>query len=174
MGFVRKADFYYGSMLSGLVNNGIAPAIIEPGDSRRIYELTTNKGDFLIYAKYVSAPMPRQRTDAQLWQFSFTSDEIRFIREHSEDRHKLYFAFICGQRNFQDSEIAFLSLDEVKKCLDVDHERPNYRVSIKTVRGSRYLRAYGTGLADILNGQDNTIRIQRDYAGIFLNEPQLV
>ena len=45
MGAVRKADFYFGSMLSCLINNGLAPAIIEPGDSRRIYKLTTDNGD---------------------------------------------------------------------------------------------------------------------------------
>ena len=51
MSILRKADFYYGAMLSCLINNGLAPMIIEPGDSRRIYSLTTNNDDYKIYAK---------------------------------------------------------------------------------------------------------------------------
>jgi hypothetical protein len=174
MGFVRKADFYYGAMLSGLVNNGIAPAIIEPGDSRRIYSLTTDKGNFRIYAKYRSAPEKRQNTDTQRWQFTFSPEEIQYIRTYTEDGHKLFFALICGQEDLQNSEIAFLSLDEVKDCLDVDYERPSYYINIKVVKGSRVLRAHGTGRSDLLNDKDNTIRIQRNYLPLFVDESQTV
>jgi len=167
MGAVRKADFYYGSLLSCFVNNGLAPAIIEPGDSRRIYKITTDNGDYQIYAKYVSAPLKRQKTDIQLWQFVFSRDEVDFIRKYEENNKTLYFALICGQERLQDSELAILSLDEVKDCLDVDYDRESYRITIKCERGAHGLKAYGTGRADLLEEKDNTIRISRDLLSYF-------
>lgn len=169
MGAVRKADFYYGSLLSCFVNNGLAPAIIEPGDSRRIYKIATNKGDFQIYAKYVSAPIKRQRTDVQLWQFIFSPDEVEFIRKHEDTNHTLFFVLICGQERMQDSEIAILTLNETKDCLDVNYDRESYRITIKYEKGTHGLKAYGTGRADLLEGRDNTIRVSRDFFSYFLN-----
>jgi len=167
MGAVRKADFYYGSMLSCFINNGLAPAIIEPGDSRRIYKLTTDSGDYQLYAKYVSSPLRRQKKDAQLWQFNFNPEEVKYIRNYKENGLKLYFILICGQKKLQNSEIAILSLEEAKDCLDVDYERERYRITIKWEKGIHGLKAYGTGRADILNGRDNTIRISRDISSYF-------
>ncbi|MFS0567210.1 hypothetical protein [Brevibacillus invocatus] len=162
MGALRKADFYYGSLLSCFVNNGLAPAIIEPGETRRIYKLATNDGDFQIYAKYVSAPLPRQKTDARLWQFIYSPEEVGYIREYKEINTTLYFAQICGQERMQDSEIAILSLDQVKDCLDVHYDRESYRITIKSEKGTHGLKAYGTGRSDLLEGRDNTLRISRD------------
>jgi len=167
MGAVRKADFYYGSMLSCFINNGLAPAIIEPGDSRRIYKMTTDNGDYQIYAKYVSSPLRRQKKDAQLWQFIFSPDEVEYFRKYKENGTKLYFVLICGCDKLQDSEIAILSLDEVKDCLDIDYDRESYRITIKWEKGIHGLKAYGTGRADILDGKDNTIRISRDMLSYF-------
>ncbi|MGG3772962.1 hypothetical protein [Heyndrickxia faecalis] len=167
MGAVRKADFYFGAMLSCLINSGLAPAIIEPGDSRRIYNLTTNNGDYLLYAKYVSSPLRRQKRDAQLWQFTFSPEEREYIRNYNGNLEKLYFSLICGREKLIDSEIAILSLDEVKDCLDIDFARDSYRITIKWEKGIHGLKAYGTGRADILNGIDNTIRIRRDILSYF-------
>lgn len=167
MGAVRKADFYYGSMLSCFINKGLAPAIIEPGDSRRIYEMMTNKGDYRIYAKYVSLPLRRQKKDVQLWQFVFTHDEVKYIRGYLENSKKLFFVLICGRDKLQDSEIVILSQDEVRDCLDIDYDRESYRITIKWEKGIHGLKAYGTGRADILNGMDNTIRVPRDILSSF-------
>jgi hypothetical protein len=170
MGFLRKADFYYGAMLSCMINNGLAPAIIEPGDSRRIYSLTTNNGDYQIYAKYVSAPLKRQKKDVQLWQFTFLPDEIKFIKDNKEANKKLYFVLICGQKTLQNSEIALLSLDEVKECLDFDYYRDSYRITVRREKGIHGLKVYGTGRADIRDGKDNTIRIPRDILTFFIDK----
>ncbi|MED0701537.1 MULTISPECIES: hypothetical protein [Aeribacillus] len=50
---LAKADFYYGALLSQLVNSGFAPTIIERGDTRRIYSLSNDFSDFKVYAKYL-------------------------------------------------------------------------------------------------------------------------
>ncbi|QRG65971.1 hypothetical protein [Brevibacillus choshinensis] len=167
MSIVRKADFYFGSMLSGLINNGLAPAIIEPGESRRIYSVSTDKGDYQIYSKYVSAPLKRQNKDTQLWQFAFSHDEIEFLKNFRKNGRKLCFALICGQEKLQDSEIAILSFEEAKDCLDLHYKRESYRITIKSEKGIHGLKAYGTGRSDILDGKDNTIRIRRDILACF-------
>ena len=84
MGAVRKADFYFGAMLSCLINEGWAPAIIEPGDSSRVYSITTDFGDFQIYAKYKSNGSGSQ--DTHSWHFQFTPDEIRKIGALSKEK----------------------------------------------------------------------------------------
>jgi len=70
-------------MLSCLINEGWAPAIIEPGDSSRVYSITTDFGDFQIYAKYKSNGSGSQ--DTHLWHFQFSSEEIRKIRVLSKE-----------------------------------------------------------------------------------------
>ncbi len=163
MSVVRKADFYYGALMSVLINNGIVPVIIERGESRRIYTMTTNKGNYEIYAKYVSSPIKRKNKDVKLWHFNFSYDEVQSIKNYEEKDKNYYFALICGyQDNFQESEIAILTLEQVKNCLDIDYKRESYRISIKVEKGGHGLKVYGTGRSDILNGKDNTIRVQRD------------
>lgn len=108
--------------------------------------------------------------DAQLWQFTFLPDEVKFIREYKEVNKKLYFALICGQEMLQDSEIALLSLDEVKECLDVDYDRDSYRITVKREKGIHGLKVYGTGRADILDEKDNTIRIPRGILTFFTDK----
>lgn len=43
MSTLKEADFYYGAVLSTLINKGICPALIEKGKDRQIYSFTTNK-----------------------------------------------------------------------------------------------------------------------------------
>lgn len=49
---VRKADLYFGSLLSLMINNGLTPAILEQGDKRNIYRVSTDKDDYKIFSKY--------------------------------------------------------------------------------------------------------------------------
>ncbi len=167
MSSVCKADFYYGSLLSVLINNGIAPAIVEPGDSRRIYSITTDNGEYQIYTKYVSNSTKRRNNHARLWQFVFSNDEIEVIKNYKDNGKKFIFALICGQEKFQDSEISILSLDEMKDCLGIEYDYETYRITVKAEKGVHGLKIYGSGRADILNEKDNTIRVPRDLIACF-------
>ncbi|MGG3792525.1 hypothetical protein [Geobacillus thermodenitrificans] len=168
MGVLSKSDFYYGALLSNLINSGFCPAIIEQGENRRIYTFTNDSGEYLIFAKYVSKPLPRQNEDVQIWQFTFSQEEIEKIRKYEDSNIRHYFALICGRKGLKNSEIALLSLNDIKDCLDVDYQRPSYRITIKSEKGKHGLRAYGTGRADKnLDGSDNTIRLPRDIASCF-------
>lgn len=170
MGVLSKADFYYGALLSGLINSGFAPAIIEQADNRRLYSITANTGDYMIYAKYASEPLARKNKEVQLWQFVFVQDEIEIIRQFLESNKRYYFALICGKKEFKGSEIALLSLQDVQDCLDYNYVRDSYRITIRSEKGKHGLRAYGTGRADKLNGVDNTIRLSRDILSCFQKE----
>lgn len=159
---LAKSDFYYGSLLSVMLSNGVKPALFEESKERRIYSFTTNKGGYIMYMKYVSAPIKRKNGNTQLWQFSFSHDEIKTIRNYKEEDKKIIFALICGKKDLKNSEIAILSLNEAKDCLDVNYDRESYRISVKCEKNNHGLRVYGTGRADKLNGKDNTIKISRD------------
>ena len=37
MSILKEADFYYGAVLSTLINRGICPALVESGEDRQIY-----------------------------------------------------------------------------------------------------------------------------------------
>jgi len=170
VGKLSKADFYYGALLSNLINSGFLPAIFERGENRRIYTFSNDSGDYMIFAKYVSEPSKRQKKNVQVWQFNFSQEEIEKIRSYENIKHQHYFALICGKEELKDSEIALLSLTDIKECLDIEYYRPSYRVTIKFEKGRHGLGAYGTGRVDKTeNGQDNTIRLPRDIIACFQN-----
>lgn len=52
---LNKNDFYYGALLSKLVNSGFAPAIVEKEvKDARLYLVSNDYGDYSIYTKYIS------------------------------------------------------------------------------------------------------------------------
>lgn len=89
-------------MLSILVNSGFAPAILVPGDDRRIYSMITINGDYEIYSKYVSKPSSHSK-GSKLWQFNFSEEELANILGYSNSNKELYFILICGQKNLHKS-----------------------------------------------------------------------
>ena len=57
MSILKEADFYYGAVLSTLINRGICPALVESGKDRQIYDFVTNKKEFRLFVKYRSKPI---------------------------------------------------------------------------------------------------------------------
>jgi hypothetical protein len=84
MATICKADYYYGALLSALVNGGLAPALFEKeNDNRQIYEVTTNKASYIIYTKYNTTPSGSKDFT---WSFSFSDNEIEeIIKIHHEN-----------------------------------------------------------------------------------------
>nr|WP_255706922.1 MULTISPECIES: hypothetical protein [unclassified Anoxybacillus] len=163
---ICKADYYYGALLSALVNGGLAPALFEKeNDSRQIYTVTTNKASYIIYTKYLTTP---SGSEDFTWSFTFSDNEIQeIINVHQGNPDKmLIFAFICGQKQISDSNqiIAIVHWDEFVACVDVNKKqsRGTPRLSVKAVKGSPRFRIYGSKRADMLDGKDNTIRIERN------------
>lgn len=160
---LKKADLYYGSLLSLLVNNGLTPAILEQGEKRNIYKVSTNKGDYKIFSKY--RVLSKENSESLNWQFSFSEAEIEEIRKLEEEKEKLILGFVCindFQERFK-SELALLYPGELKECLYIDEEyEGSQRLNIKYKKGNRGLNAYGIKRADYLNEQNNKIRVERD------------
>jgi hypothetical protein len=138
---LAKADFYYGAFLSGLVNSGFVPAIIEKSDLRRIYKLATNFGDYIIYTKYLSKPAKEGKY--KLWNFNFNVDEMNRILQ---DETINMFAFICGVKDLVNSEIIILSNEQFKQCIGINFKVKNRRISVKSEKGTRNYLVYGTGV----------------------------
>lgn len=164
MGALRKADFYYGSLLSVLINGGIAPALFEKdNENRQIYNISTNKGEYMMYVKFHTSPTG---TKDYNWSFVFTDNEIAEIKNLKNEKKQLIFAFICCQKEIASSnqEIAIVYWDEFIQCLDINKEvfknRP--RLSIKLIKRARAFRIYGSRKADMLEEKDNTLKIERN------------
>ncbi len=163
---ICKADYYYGALLSALVNGGLAPALFEKeNESRQIYTVTTNKDSYIIYTKYHTTP---SGSEDFTWSFTFSDNEIQEIinvRQNYSDK-TLIFAFICGQKQVSDNNqiIAIVYWDEFIACVDVNKQqsRGKPRLSVKVIKGSPRFRIYGSKRADLLDGKDNTIKIERN------------
>lgn len=138
---LKKADFFYGAFLSKLVNSGFAPAIIENGDSRRIYKLATNYGDYKVYTKYASKQA--NKGEDKLWNFTLTPEELNNIYQ---DESINMFAFICGVEGMANSEVAILNRDQFRQCIGIGYKTENRRVSILSEKGTWNYLVYGTGI----------------------------
>lgn len=163
MANVNKADFYYGSLLSVMITRGVQkPALFEESENKRIYTFCTDKGDYQMYMKYASAPSKRKKDNVQLWQFTFTPDEIKVINSTRDNGKKTLFGLICAKEKLNESELAILNLEQAKTCLGLDVIRDSYRISVKYERSAHGLKIYGSGLADRIDNSENTISISRD------------
>lgn len=137
-----KADFYFGALLSQLVNSGFAPAIIDQGEARRVYEIVNDVADFKVYAKYISKPVNRD-TENRRWDFTFSLEEVQAILK---DDSMNMFAFLCGIDGLRDSELCFLTKKQLQECFGLDYSSPTRRIAICTDKGSRSFTVYGTAL----------------------------
>jgi hypothetical protein len=166
MGVLCKADYYYGALLSVLINGGLAPALFEKENgNRQIYEVSTNNDDYMIYAKYHTSPTGSKDFT---WSFTFSDrelEEINKLKDENKDK-TLVFAFICSQKQLSDynQEIAVVYWDEFTECIDMNKKdyRGTARLSVKLMKGAKALRIYGSKRADVLDGKDNTIKIERN------------
>ncbi|OWR33163.1 hypothetical protein CDO73_01270 [Saccharibacillus sp. O23] len=161
---LRKADFFYGALLSDLTSKKITPVILSSTDVRRIYLLDSDKGTFKVFTKYVSSPTNKNQENKRLWQFNFSSEEIKEIHKLKEFNESVKFVLICAHsQQWNKSEIAILDLDQVIKCLHLDYVRENHHIMIRSEKSGRGLCVYGTGVSS-----DKAIKIERDYSKHFI------
>ncbi len=156
---IRKSDFYYGSLLSVLINKQKEPFLIASEGERRIYLLGKNNNGSKVFVKYVSKPTKRKNDIKTTWNFNFGKKEIAEIKKMRELNENTQFALICADSdNWNDSEIAILGLSDILKCLDIDYDRENFRVAIQLKKRSRNFEVYGTGVSS-----DRPVLIKKDY-----------
>ncbi|TFE00150.1 MULTISPECIES: hypothetical protein [Jeotgalibacillus] len=139
---IPKVDFYFGALLSQLVNRGYTPVMKESGNDRRIYALEKDSGSYLIYAKYSFTP--RLKSESKIWTFFFYDTELE--KTLGQDGRYL-FAFICGEDDLNNSEILLLTESEVIECIQTTDESSKWltiemanRKRTLTIRGNAHTK----------------------------------
>lgn len=156
---INKSDFYYGTFLTKVLDNGNKPALVSKNDGRGIYKLITNKDEYLLYIKYAT----KNNKNHRRWAFNYTDNNIEEIKQYMGEGENIIFAYICAYDDLRNSEIAIVELEELKKCIDPECERnQSNRVTIYKKPHSPVLRMYGTARADKKEGKDNTIHLERN------------
>lgn len=150
MSKLKEADFYYGAVLSTLINQGICPALVEGGNDRQIYDFTTDERDFRLFVKYRSKPISTKSEGYYSWQFAFSPNDMKELKEFiTLDKH-LCLGLVCGNGKLSDSEYAVLHKQELKQLFNAGKE--SLTISRKT--GEKYFRI------SIGGGRENAIQIR--------------
>ena len=135
MSKLKEADFYYGAVLSTLLNNKITPVLIESGNDRQIYDFTTDSKDFRLIVKYRSYEIKTKKKDYCSWQFNL-SDDIADLKQGMKSDKKLSLGLVCGKIKLNKSEYAVLHKDEIKEILDSGKES----ITISRKKGEKAFR----------------------------------
>ena len=111
MSILKEADFYYGAVLSTLINRGICPALVESGKDRQIYDFVTNKKEFRLFVKYRSRPINTKTPEYSSWQFHFSDDDKRELTLFMSDEKHLSVGLVCGEDQLNKSQYAVVLND---------------------------------------------------------------
>lgn len=120
---VRTADFYYGAVLSMLFNNksngSIAPALVEGDNDRQIYDFTTDNTEFKLFVKYRTDKQDTKTDEYSSWEFSLTNkDKSEILNFINGKTCNIVIALMCGTKNLNESEIALIGKDQIKKIIN--------------------------------------------------------
>lgn len=162
---ITREDFYCGAFLSVLLNNGIVPALFEErtDSSRKIYDFTTDKGDFRVYVKFSEKPSSRSESKGSyIWNFPFTDSQIDEIENMEANDRILYFIFVCGRKSLNKSRIAVVPKEVISQCVDFKRiqKYKSQSIKIRLIKGHWDFDIYGTARADKINGHDNTLKVR--------------
>lgn len=162
---IAKEDFYCGSFLSCLLNNGVSPALFEHGDdqNRKIYDFIAGKSDYRVYVKSSHAPSSVSlKNESSIWNFSFTEAQIDEIKEISLNAPNFFFVFVCGEKKLNASKIAIAPKDIIFKCIDLNR-KDKYKkqcVKVRFIKGHWDFDFYGTAWSDVENKEDHTLKVR--------------
>lgn len=149
MSKLKETDFYYGAVLSSLINNHICPALIEGGTDRQIYDFTTDKKDFRLFVKYRSVPVKTKTEGYISWQFSFSESDIRELKECCNSMNYFSLGLICGDCSIKHGQYAVLHKEDIVKLL----ESGKTSITIGIKKGEHAFRIFVGG------GRTNALQI---------------
>ncbi len=118
MSKLLESDFYYGAILSTLLNNGICPMLIEGGTDRQVYDFTTNEKDFRMFAKYRSSPIKTKTEGYYSWQFVFSNKDMDEIRKYLTSGKELSIGLVCGTDSLNQSQYAVLKRETIEELIN--------------------------------------------------------
>lgn len=163
MSRITQADFYYGAVLSTLLNHKITPAYVESNQDSQIYDFSLNHVDFRLYAKYTKDRKNTTTKDYNSWQFGFSKSEIEEIKDYLEKDYNLVIVLVCGMKNLNESEIAVLDKEQIQELIGLNKES----ISISRKKNERYYRI------SIGGGRDNSIQIKANkFEELFMKKEE--
>ena len=149
MSILKEADFYYGAVLSTLINRGICPALVEGGTDRQIYDFMTDRKTFRLFVKYRSEPIETKSPEYSSWQFRFSDDDKRELTQFLSESNHLSVGLICGNDKLSTSEYAVLHKEEIEYLFA--EQKETFTISRK-----KRERAFRISIG---GGRDNAIQI---------------
>lgn len=135
MGTVRQFELFHGAVLTALLrrDHPIALSMVEtmPSDSWSTYRI--NDAVNLVVTHSTTGTKQR-RTNEVVWQFTFSSAQIKQIREG-----RAYVAMVCGSPSVKaEMEVCLLDPSQIEKLIDV--QSPQQQAV--SVRASSSLKVY--------------------------------
>lgn len=151
MSILKEVDFYYGAVLSTLINRGICPALVESGKDRQIYDFVTNKKEFRLFVKYRSRPINTKTPEYSSWQFHFSDDDKRELTLFMSDEKHLSVGLVCGEDQLNKSQYQYVVLQREEVIRLFDEQKDSFTISRKT--GEKAFRI------SIGGGRENALQI---------------
>ena len=131
MSKLHQYDFYYGAILNAILskNPDACPTLLEIGEKRSVYKITTNSSekDIIIFCKY--AMIKDNKSDKyKSWTFGLSDTEKECIAKYHDNNYPVLIFFLCMEQNLYYSEIAICTYDELenviyKKCITIGKEK---------------------------------------------------
>ena len=150
MAKLLESDFYYGAILSTLLNNGICPMLIEGGTDRQVYDFTTNEKDFRMFAKYRSSPINTKTEGYYSWQFVFSDKDMDEIKAYLDSGKEFSVGLVCGTDILSQSQYAVLKREIIQELI----KQGKTSVTISRKKGERAFRI------SIGGGRENALMIK--------------
>lgn len=161
MAKLKESDFYYGAVLSMLLNNKICPALVESGKDRQVYEFTTDQGDFKLFLKYRSAPTTKNEDIYRSWQFNFTESDLKELHQYIEEEKHLSVGLVCGESELGKSLYAVLHKEELCSLLEAGKTSLtiSFKKSEKSKKSKKRKKCFRIPVG---GGRDNDMQIPAD------------
>ena len=124
--------------------------LIEGGTDRQVYDFTTDKKDFRMFAKYRSAPIETKTEEYSSWQFVFSINDLGEIKKYLKSGREFSLGLVCGTIPLNQSEYAVIHRDVVEALL----EQNKTSLTISRKKGERAFRV------SIGGGRENSLKIK--------------
>lgn len=165
---VNKIDFFCGAFLSYIISNGVKEPILfesSPSENSKVINFSLRTNDYNAYLKYVSTSKNSVQGGKSYtkWDIVFTEKEKNFIKNSFESFDKENIVIlVCANESFRDTYFAVLNIKDAQKCLGNDEVNKQSRISVKRMKGSKYVSCYGTALSD-----EKAIQIKYNFDEFF-------
>lgn len=148
---IKDFELFHGAVLTKLVRNDKRDITLRMIETNKESWSTYKVNDIYLLIKHSLNPVHLTRENGTRWQFTFSKEQLRQLREHNA-----WAALICGGKNFKDLniEICLLEPEQILNLLDINAEK-NCSIIIKQLRG-KSLRVSSSRLdgSDIIVGKN--------------------